>query len=111
MNAFTFASSAVVGDTEYKLADGQFFIVDSNGLYSYMSGTYTSFNLSDAPVVKDGAVDPSYVFTATCDGEGLWTISNVGNGKWIQYSTSYTSWGCYDVESGSLPSLYVLAAE
>ncbi|MDE6561147.1 MAG: hypothetical protein K2K75_07190 [Muribaculaceae bacterium] len=111
INAFTFASSAVVGDKEYKLGEGQFFIVDSNGRYSYMSGTYTSFNLADAPVVKDGAVDPAYIFTAKCNGDGLWTISNVGNGKWIQYSSSYSSWGCYDVESGSLPELYILAAE
>ena len=111
VNAFTFASSAVVGDTEYKLGEDQFFIVDSNGRYSYMSGTFMSFNLSDAPVVKDGAIDPAYVFTATCDSEGLWTISNVGNGKWIQYSASYSSWGCYDTENGVLPSLYVLAAE
>ena len=111
VNAFTFASSAVVGDTEYKLGEDQFFIVDSNGRYSYMSGTFMSFNLSDAPVVKDGAIDPAYVFTATCDSEGLWTISNVGNGKWIQYSVSYSSWGCYDTENGVLPSLYVLAAE
>lgn len=110
VNAFTFASSAVVGDKEYKLGEGQFFIVDSNGRYSYMSGTYTSFNLADAPVVTDGAVDPAYVFTATCNG-GLWTISNVGNGKWIQYSSSYSSWGCYDTESGSLPELYMLSAE
>lgn len=110
VNAFTFASSAVVGDKEYKLGEGQFFIVDSNGRYSYMSGTYTSFNLADAPVVADGAVDPAYVFTATCEG-GLWTIKNVGNGKWIQYSASYSSWGCYDTESGTLPELYMLAAE
>ncbi len=111
VNAFTFASSAVVGDQEYKLGEGQFFIVDSNGRYSYMSGTYTSFNLADAPVVKDGAIDPAYIWTASCDSEGMWTINNAGNSKWIQYSSSYSSWGCYDVESGSLPQLYILAAE
>lgn len=111
VNAFTFASSATVGDQTYRLGEGQFLIVDSNGRYSYMSGTYTSFNLADAPVVKDGAVDPAYIFTATCNSDGLWTISNVGNDKWIQYSSSYSSWGCYDVESGSLPELYILAAE
>ncbi|MDE6379925.1 MAG: hypothetical protein K2L11_05585, partial [Muribaculaceae bacterium] len=111
VNAFTFASSATVGDQTYRLGEGQFLIVDSNGRYSYMSGTYTSFNLSDAPAVTDGAIDPSYIFTATCDGEGLWTVKNVGNGKWIQYSAGYSSWGCYDVESGVLPALYILAAE
>lgn len=109
VNAFTFASSAVIDDKEYKLDEGQFFIVDSNGRYSYMSGTYTSFNLSDSPKVGD----PSYVFTASCNSEGQWTISNVGSGKWIQYSAGYSSWGCYDAEQANsfLPSLYVLAAE
>ncbi len=113
VNAFTFASSAVVGDKEYKLGEGQFFIVDSNGRYSYMSGTYTSFNLNDAPAVTDGAIDPSYIFTASCNSEGLWTITNVGSGKWIQYSISYASFGCYDTEQANsvLPSLYMLAAE
>ncbi|MDE6552707.1 MAG: hypothetical protein K2K98_07095 [Muribaculaceae bacterium] len=113
VNAFTFASSAIVGDKEYKLGEGQFFIVDSNGRYSYMSGTYTSFNLADAPAVSDGSIDPSYIFTATCNGEGLWTIKNVGSGKWIQYSSGYSSWGCYDAEQANsfLPSLYMLAAE
>lgn len=111
VNAFTFAGSATVGDQTYRLGEGQFLIVDSNGRYSYMSGTYTSFNLSDEPAVKDGVIDPSYIFTASCNSEGLWTIRNVGNGKWIQYSISYSSWGCYDTESGVLPSLYMLAAE
>ncbi len=109
-NGFTFASSAVVGDKEYKLEEGQFFIVDSNGRYSYMSGTYTSFNLAEAPVVTDGAIDPAYIWTATCVG-GLWTIKNVGNGKWIQYAANYSSWGSYDTENGSLPELYILSDE
>lgn len=109
-NAFTFASSATVDGKEYKLADGQFMIVDSNGRYSYMSGTYTSFNLTDAPKVTDGAIDSSYVFTASCDN-GLWTITNVGTRRWIQYSINYTSFGCYDTVSGVLPELYMLSAE
>lgn len=111
-NAFTFASSATVDGKEYKLGEGQFFIVDSNGRYSYMSGSYTSFNLAEYPVVSDGAIDPAYVWKAECNGD-TWTISNVGSGKWIQYSISYASFGCYDVEqsNSALPSLYVLAAE
>ena len=109
VNAFTFASSAVIDDKEYKLDEGQFFIVDSNGRYSYMSGTYTSFNLSDSPKLSD----PSYVFTASCNSEGKWTIKNVGSDKWIQYSAGYSSWGCYDAEQANsfLPSLYILSAE
>ena len=111
VNAFTFASSAVIGDQEYKLGEGQFFIVDSNGRYSYQTGTYDSFNLSDAPNIKDGAVNPEYIFTASCNSEGQWTIKNVAMNKWIQYSTQYSSWGGYATEKGILPSLYILAAE
>lgn len=106
-NAFTFATTATVEGKEYKAADGTFFIIDSNGRFLYMSGTYNSFNLADAPA--DG--DANYTFKAEHNGAGQWTITNAGNGKWIQYSTSYTSWGCYDTESGVLPYLYVLAAE
>lgn len=72
-----------------------------------MSGSYNSFNVADAP--KDG--DANYTFKAEHKGAGQWTITNAGNGKWIQYSPNYTSWGCYDTESGVLPYLYVLAAE
>lgn len=106
-NAFTFATTATVEGKEYKAADGTFFIIDSNGRFLYMSGSYNSFNVADAP--KDG--DANYTFKAEHKGSGQWTITNAGNGKWIQYSTSYTSWGCYDTESGVLPYLYVLAAE
>lgn len=111
-NAFTFASSATIDGKEYKLEPGQFFIVDSNGRYSYMSGTYTSFNLAESPAVNDGAIDPAYVWKADCNGE-TWTITNVGASKWIQYSISYASFGCYDVEqsNSALLALYMLAAE
>lgn len=106
-NAFTFATTATVEGKEYKAADGTFFIIDSNGRFLYMSGSYNSFNVADAP--KDG--DANYTFKAEHKGAGQWTITNAGNGKWIQYSPNYTSWGCYDTESGVLPYLYVLAAE
>lgn len=110
VNAFTFATSAVVDEKEYALPEGQFFIVDSNNRYLYMSGGYDSFNVTDAPVVKDGVVDTAYAWTAEHNGDGVWTIKNVGNGKWIQYSISYTSFGCYAVEKSDavLPSLYVI---
>lgn len=110
VNAFTFATTAVVEDKEYALPEGQFFIVDSNNRYLYMSGAYNSFNVTAAPVVKDGVVDTAYAWTAEHNGNGVWTIKNVGNGKWIQYSISYSSFGCYDAEQSNavLPSLYVI---
>ena len=112
VNAFTFASSVTVDGTDYKLPDGQFCIIDSNNRYLYMTGSYTSFNVSDAPTVVDGSISTEYLWTATSDGE-QWIIKNVSNGKWIQYSISYSSYGCYDVEqsNAALPALYVIAAE
>lgn len=109
-NAFTFASTVNVDGKDYRLPEGQFVIIDSNGRYLYMSGTFDSFNVADAPAAADGAIDAGYVWKAGFAGE-TWTISNVGNDKWIQYSTNYSSWGCYGSEKGVLPALYMLSAE
>lgn len=109
-NAFTFSSIVNVDGKDYRLPDGQFCIIDSNGRYLYMSGTYDSFNVADAPKAADGAIDAGFVWKASCNGE-TWTISNASNDKWIQYSTSYSSFGCYAAEKGVLPALYMLAAE
>ena len=113
VNAFTFASTVVVDDKEYKLPEGQFVIVDSNNRYLYMSGTFNSFNVADAPAVADGAINAGYVWTAEHVADGAWTVKNVGNGKWIQYAINYSSFGCYDVEQNNsvLPSLYMIAGE
>lgn len=111
-NAFTFASSYTSEDGKtYKTAEGTFLIKDSNGRYLYLAGTYNSFNVAATPEITDGAIAAGYTFKGEVNGEGKWTISNVGNGKWIQYSSLYTSWGSYDSEQGVLPSLYVLATE
>lgn len=111
-NSFTFASSYTAEDGKtYKTAEGTFLIKDSNGRYLYMSGSYDSFNVASAPSISDGAIDVAYTFEGKASGDGQWTISNVGNGKWIQYSTSYSSWGCYASEKGTLPKLYMLSAE
>lgn len=113
INAFTFATTLNIEGKDYKLPEGQFFIVDSNNRYMYMSGSYNSFNIKDAPDSEDGKVSAAFVWTAEHNGDGVWTIKNVGNGKWIQYAINYSSFGCYDVEQNNsvLPSLYVLAAE
>lgn len=112
-NAYTFSTTATVDDKVYKLENGQFFIIDSYGRYLYMSGTFDSFNNAKAPAINDekATVDAAYVWTAEAAADGTWTIRNVGNEKWIQYSTKYSSWGCYATENGVLPQLYMLAAE
>lgn len=113
VNAFTFSTTATVDDNVYKLENGQFFIIDSTGRYLYMSGTFDSFNNAKAPAINSekATVDAAYVWTAEPAADGTWTIRNVGNEKYIQYSTKFSSWGCYATESGVLPQLYVLAAE
>lgn len=111
VNAFTFASTVKVDDTTYKLPEGLFVIIDSNGRYLYMSGSFDSFNVADAPLIKDGALNAGYTWKAEKTGDDTWTISNGENSKWIQYSTSYSSFGCYGTEKGVLPALYVLSAE
>lgn len=93
-NAYTF--------TEY--ADG-WTIQDSNGVYLYQSGTYTSFQLSS----NFDSSNSYYYWTITATADGNFEIVNNGNNQLVQYSASYTSYGCYsDKTKGSLPYLYQL---
>lgn len=93
-NIFTFEETA-----------GGFYIKDSNDRYVYQTGNYNSFNFS-ANLPNDGAV-----WTVEINGNGLATITNTSVNKWIQYSSSYTSWGSYNYEAGSLPKLYKAATK
>ena len=114
-NAYTFASSAIVNDTEYKVPEGQFLMRDSNGRYVYMSGTYKSFNVKDAPEIADGSINGVYLWTASKDANGRWIIKNVGAAQeriW-GYSINHSSYGAYESESFSdtqvLPTLYIMS--
>lgn len=93
VNAYTFEKTS-----------GGFYLKDSYGRYVYMSGTFNSFNLS-ATVPADGGV-----WTVSVASNGLATITNTTVEKWIQYASNYSSWGCYNYETGSLPKLYKAAA-
>ncbi|MBD5356631.1 MAG: hypothetical protein HDR88_06465 [Bacteroides sp.] len=88
-NAFTFVAT-----------DGGYYIKDSFGRYLYQAGTYNSFNVA-AEIPESGAV-----WSVARDSEGLATITNTEVSKWIQYDSSYTSWGSYNTENGLLPKLY-----
>lgn len=88
----------------FEATDGGFFIKDSLGRYLYQSGKYDSFNFSYT-VPEDGAV-----WTVALASNGLATITNTSVGKWIQYSSNYSSWGSYDSEKGSLPKLYAASS-
>lgn len=81
-------------------ADGaNYTIKDKSGRYLIMTGTYNSFNLSDS------ATDEAK-WTAVANGDGTFKVTNVGMSKYIQYSTQYTSYGCYPDEQGLMPYLY-----
>lgn len=89
VNAYTFIPT-----------DGGYNIKDVYGRYIYQQGTYNSFNLS-VSLPASGAV-----WSVTIAANGQATITNTEVNKWIQYDSSYSSWGSYDSEKGSLPVLY-----
>lgn len=108
--AYTFASSATVEDVKYNAPEGTFLMKDSNNRYLYMRGTYTSFNVQANPNIEDGGIAKSFLWSASKDADGNWTIKNVDNGKTWAYSTKYTSFGAYDSlsEVDVLPTLYMM---
>ncbi|MBQ1886076.1 MAG: BACON domain-containing protein [Bacteroidales bacterium] len=93
-NEFIIEEAQVPGSTSVSYT-----IKQKDGRYLYMKGTYTSTNVDANPT----------------EGQ-YWNISmwNLGmgivntNGKWMQYSTTHSSWGVYDTEQqGALmPELY-----
>lgn len=112
-NAFTFATTYTYNGTTGKVPEGQFLILDSNGRYLYLQGTYNSFNVrADAPYIEsDGSVGTGYLFKATKNDDNTWTITNVGVGKNMYYSAGYNNFAGY--ESGGandvMPFLYQLS--
>ncbi len=110
-NAYTLASKVTVNDASYTAPEGMFLIKDTNGRYLYMTGTYNSFNIKDNPDVADGAIAKSFLWTATKESDGSWTIKNADNDKIWAYSTKYASYGAYvtltDVDVR--PTLYIMS--
>lgn len=92
---------AMEAGNEFKFTavDGGYTIQQPDGKYLYMTGTFNSFNLSDARVDGD-------VFTVVANADGTFKITNVAMNKYVQYSASYTSFGIYSDEKGVMPSLY-----
>lgn len=93
-NAFTFTK------------EGDYWIMqDCYGKYVYLEGNYNSFQVSKT---KPAA---NYLWNITIAANGEATIMNVSMNKWIQYSTTYGSYGCYNSVQGLLPVFYGLLAE
>lgn len=110
-NAYLFATSFDNDGTIVKAPEGKFLIKDSYNRYLYLSGTYNSANLKTTPDVKDGAIADNFLWTATANGDGTWSIANVANGKKWYYSSKYSNFAAYDQQSenDSFPSLYILS--
>lgn len=87
-NAFKFTSTT-----------GGYTITQSDGRLVYQTGTYNSFNFSATQT--DGIV-----WSVAAQSDGTFKITNTSVNKWIQYDTSYGSYGSYDSQKGVLPALY-----
>lgn len=83
----------------FEATEGGYYIKDSQGKYLYMNGSYNSFNVSDKVPTSAG------VWTVEFNADGTAKITNVEKNKYIQYSSKYSSWGCYPDEQGIMPVL------
>lgn len=82
--------------------EGGFTIQQPDGRYLYMNDDdYTTLNAGE----EAGA---NAVWSIAQQANGTFMIQNVATGKYIQYSTTHTSFGCYREaqDGGVLPSLY-----
>ena len=71
------------------VSDGTFTIMDANGRYVYMTGTYNSFNVSDTQP------ESGYLWTAVINEDGTVKLMNTEMGKYISYDETYASFGAY----------------
>lgn len=112
---YWYTQPAVVGDDgslssvaatvfTFKAVDGGFTIQDPAGKYYYMTGTYNSFNLTDAPT-------SGHIWTVEQTADKEFTITNVSNSKWVQYSGDYSSFGIYDSPQKNSSMPYLVKAE
>ena len=94
-NEFVFEEASAAGSTApvYK-------IKQKDGRYLYMSGTYTSPNVDANP--------SSGQYWNVSEWNLGMGIVNTSNSKYMQYSTTHSSWGVYDsAQDGALmPELY-----
>lgn len=73
-------------------------IKDSKNRYLYNDGTHKNFNVT-TDKSKAG------IWTATFNGDG--TVKLIHGSSYVQYSTKYTSYGCYPDAQGIMPKLFV----
>ena len=95
-------------DNEYVIeaVEGGYTIKQNDGRYLYMTGTYNSYNLSATPT-------EGQVWTFEAQEDGTFKIVNVLKNKYVQYSITHTSFGCYaSAQSNAvMPMLYEFVKE
>lgn len=86
---------------EVTAVEGGYTIEDAQGRLLYMTGTYNSFNVSDAP-------EAGSIWTFEMQADSSFVITNVDKQKYIQYAPNYTSYGSYaSAQDGAiLPRLF-----
>lgn len=113
-NAFMFTATYESNGKIINAPEGKFLMLDTNGRYLFMGGsTRQNINVSNAPVITDDVIEETYLWTATPNGDGSWSVTNHSDDlvrTWM-YSPDHTSYGVYrEFTSGRVyPSLYILA--
>ena len=83
----------------FTAVEGGYTIQDLSGRYYYQKGTYNNFNVSkDLPA-------SGHVWILIANEDGTVKVQNTEVKKYIQFDSSYNSWGSYDSAKGILPSL------
>ncbi|MCH5240389.1 MAG: hypothetical protein J1F38_09200 [Muribaculaceae bacterium] len=115
-NAFTFTTTTEYNGNTYTTPEGYFLILDSNGRYMYLQGTYSSFNVrsNNAYIDNDGTINVQYLFKATRESDGTWRIVNEQPDitRTLYYSDGNNDFAGYTEEqltryTGRLPYLYI----
>lgn len=109
-NGFQFLSSYEIDGNTITAPEGYFIIQDSNERFMYCQGTYSSFNVSDAPAIDGSTFTDNYLFSAQKNENGSWTIQSKFNNRIVYYSSGYSNFAVYESagENDSLPYLYQL---
>ena len=72
--------------------------------YLYQTGTYNNFNVNVSP-------SSGQYFSFDLQSDGTFKVTNLAVNKYLQYSTSHSSYGSYADEQGLMPALYKLVEE
>ena len=80
---------------------GGYTIQDTYGKYLYMAGTFNSFNASKELPAE------GHIWTIVSNADGTFKITNTLMNKYMQYSTTFASFGAYPDATGTQPFLFV----